>query len=158
MGLSCGDGYSASTGASASGKVLARTRLPIDNVAEMGVHGMRTKQRRETRQNARPYIYIYIYVGHAKRHTYPIPNSSRFVLPAVIAPARSSLSTTVAAYGDVKLSSIRDPQVVGASRVAMLSLTAMSRPSMDDFGDPGACGISIVDLHSSTSRYGELAS
>src|SRR5690606_1900623 len=42
----------------------------------------------------------------------PIANSSRFVLPRKTTPASSSLRTMVASYGERKLASMRDEQVV----------------------------------------------
>src|SRR5438270_13615719 len=51
----------------------------------------------------------------------PIANSSRFVLPTMIAPAATSRSTTVALYGGRQPSRIRDEQVVGTPRAAKLS-------------------------------------
>lgn len=65
-----------------------------------------------------------------------MPNSSRFVLPATTAPASSSASTTVALNGLVYLSRMPEAHVVGSSRVQMLSLTAINRPSIADFGFP----------------------
>src|ERR1051325_1458640 len=42
----------------------------------------------------------------------PIANSSRFVLPRAVAPARSSRSTTVALYGGMNPARIFDEAVV----------------------------------------------
>ena len=59
---------------------------------------------------------------------YPMPNSSRFVLPAMIAPAARSRVTTVASYGLVNFLRLWDPHVVGYSVVQILSLRAMRLP------------------------------
>ena len=66
----------------------------------------------------------------------PIPNSSRFVFPAIIAPESSRRSTTVALYGLAKFVRIREPQVVGKSVVQMLSFTATSSPSSAEIAFP----------------------
>src|SRR5215510_787606 len=58
----------------------------------------------------------------------PMANSSMFVLPSVTMPAALSFSTTVASYGDTKLSSMREPQVVRTPRVQKMSLCASGRP------------------------------
>jgi hypothetical protein len=58
----------------------------------------------------------------------PMPNSSMFVLPQMIAPCSLSSRTTVASYGLWKSRSIFDPHVVGKSTVHMLSLMAILRP------------------------------
>src|SRR5512143_3873311 len=42
----------------------------------------------------------------------PMANSSMLVLPSVTMPAALSFSTTVASYGETKLSSMREPQLV----------------------------------------------
>src|SRR6188768_4364158 len=52
----------------------------------------------------------------------PMANSSMLVLPSVTMPAALSLSTTVASYGDTKLSSIFDPQLVLTPCVQKMSL------------------------------------
>lgn len=52
------------------------------------------------------------------------------------APAASNWSTTVALKGLVYFSKMPDPQVVGKSRVQILSLIDIRRPSMADFGVP----------------------
>src|SRR5438045_2851664 len=59
----------------------------------------------------------------------PIANSSRFVFPRMIAPAASSLRTTVASYGDRKFASIFDAQVVVPKLVQKLSLIAIGTPA-----------------------------
>lgn len=66
-----------------------------------------------------------------------MPNSSRLVFPAVTAPAFSSCSTTVALNGLVKESRIPEAQVVGSSRVQMLSLKEIRRPSTGDLDFSG---------------------
>src|SRR5690606_24683927 len=58
----------------------------------------------------------------------PIANSSMFVLPSVTTPAPLRRSTTVASYGDSKLSSMRDPQDVFTPLVQKMSLWASGMP------------------------------
>jgi hypothetical protein len=53
-----------------------------------------------------------------------------------MAPASSKSSTTVALYGLVKFLRIPEAQVVLKSVVQMLSLTAMSCPSIGEIGIP----------------------
>src|SRR5829696_4862594 len=60
----------------------------------------------------------------------PIANSSRLVLPMMIAPACSRRSTTVALYGGIKPARIFDDAVVGTPAVHMLSLIAIGTPCM----------------------------
>src|SRR6187399_945134 len=55
-------------------------------------------------------------------------NSSMLVLPRVTMPAAFSFSTTVASYGDTKLSSIFEPQLVRTSFVQKMSLCASGSP------------------------------
>jgi hypothetical protein len=55
-------------------------------------------------------------------------NSSMFVLPSDTAPASASRFTTVASYGETKLSSMRDPQLVLTSSVQKMSLCAIGTP------------------------------
>ncbi len=50
------------------------------------------------------------------------------VLPSVTMPAALSFSTTVASYGDTKLSSIFEPQLVLTPCVQKMSLCASGRP------------------------------
>src|SRR5688500_18916343 len=52
----------------------------------------------------------------------PMANSSMLVLPRVTMPAALSFSTTVASYGDTKLSSILEPQLVLTPCVQKMSL------------------------------------
>src|SRR3989442_1040582 len=59
----------------------------------------------------------------------PIANSSMFVFPSATAPASKSRRTTVASYGETKFSSISEPHVVGAPRVANTSLIATGTPN-----------------------------
>src|SRR5688500_9002098 len=58
----------------------------------------------------------------------PMANSSMLVLPSITMPAALSFSTTVASYGDTKLSSMREPQLVLTPRVQKMSLWASGRP------------------------------
>lgn len=58
----------------------------------------------------------------------PMPNSSRLVLPAKVAPAERSWVTTVALKGEVKFLRPADAHVVGRARVQMLSFMAMCWP------------------------------
>src|SRR5688572_15812740 len=59
----------------------------------------------------------------------PIANSSRFVLPTITAPASSSFRMTVASYGERKLASIFDEQVVVPKLVQRLSFTTTGTPA-----------------------------
>jgi hypothetical protein len=59
----------------------------------------------------------------------PIANSSQFVLPTITAPAASRRRTTVASYGGMKSSRIRDDAVVNIPRTLMLSLIAIGIPA-----------------------------
>ena len=58
----------------------------------------------------------------------PIANSSRLVLPMMMAPAFSRRSTTVASYGGTKPARIFEDAVVGTPAVHMLSLIATGTP------------------------------
>src|SRR3954470_16855669 len=58
----------------------------------------------------------------------PMANSSMLVLPSVTMPAALSFSTTVASYGDTKLSSMREPQLVRTPDVQKMSLCASGSP------------------------------
>src|SRR6478609_10372276 len=64
----------------------------------------------------------------------PIANSSMFALQATNAPASRSRFTAVASKGEMYPSRIREAQVVGRSRVAMLSFTPTGTPSSGAFG------------------------
>ena len=55
-------------------------------------------------------------------------NSSMLVLPTITAPASSSFSVTVASYGEIKLSSIFEPQLVFTPLVQKMSLCANGMP------------------------------
>src|SRR5687768_15435211 len=68
----------------------------------------------------------------------PIANSSRLVLPTMIAPAASSRSTTVALYGGTKPRRIFDDAVVGTPAVHMLSLSAIGTPCNGPVDRPAA--------------------
>src|SRR5882724_6736504 len=59
----------------------------------------------------------------------PMANSSRFALQAIIPPAARICRIAVASYGERYPSSILEPQVVGYSRVQMLSLTPIVSPA-----------------------------
>ena len=59
----------------------------------------------------------------------PIANSSRFVLPTIIAPALRNFVTTVASYGGFQPCKIFEEQVVSTPRVHMLSLSAIGTPA-----------------------------
>ena len=54
--------------------------------------------------------------------------SSQTVLPAIVAPAASSRSTTVASRLGTKPSTARDPFIIGIPATAMLSLIATALP------------------------------
>src|SRR5205809_7451859 len=68
----------------------------------------------------------------------PIANSSRLVLPTVIAPAAPRRSTTVALYGGFQPWRIFDEHVVGTPRVHMLSLSAIGTPARGPGSLPAA--------------------
>lgn len=68
--------------------------------------------------------------NHQKKTlTYPIANSSKFVLPTITAPAAFKRSTTVASYMGTKFCNILEAHVVGTPLVQKLSLTAIGIPS-----------------------------
>ena len=64
--------------------------------------------------------------------TYPMPNSSRLVLPVSTAPALRNRSTTVASKGLLYVLRNRDAHVVGNDLVQILSLMAINLPSSGD--------------------------
>src|SRR5688572_12561515 len=66
----------------------------------------------------------------------PMANSSRLVLPTMMAPAASRRSTTVALYGGTKPRRIFDDAVVGTPAVHMLSLRAIGTPCSGPAGPP----------------------
>jgi hypothetical protein len=66
----------------------------------------------------------------------PMPNSSKLVLPAIIAPESSKRFTAVALKGLENLWRIFEAHVVGKERVQILSFTAMNRPSIGDLAEP----------------------
>src|SRR2546425_1634563 len=59
----------------------------------------------------------------------PIANSSKFVLPRMIAPASLRRETTVASYGGIHPARMREAHVVGIPMVQRLSLTATGSPA-----------------------------
>ena len=61
--------------------------------------------------------------------TNPSRTSSMFVLPSITVPLLRNRSTTVASYGAMNPSSIRDPQDVRTPRVQNMSLCARGMPS-----------------------------
>src|SRR6188474_286123 len=71
----------------------------------------------------------------------PIANSSRLVLPTMIAPARSRRSTTVALYGEMKPARIFEDAVVGTPTVHMLSLIAIGTPWSGPVDAPAASSV-----------------
>src|SRR3712207_8237643 len=56
-------------------------------------------------------------------------SSSRFVLPRIGSPAPRSRETTVASYGGIQPSRIREPHVVGCPTVHRRSFTAIGTPA-----------------------------
>lgn len=58
----------------------------------------------------------------------PIPNSSQFVLPTIVAPPDLRRDTTVASYDEAKSLSVSEEAVVGISLVQMLSLMDIVQP------------------------------
>ena len=73
----------------------------------------------------------------------PIANSSKLVLPTMMAPASRRRCTTVASYGGFQPSSIRDEHVVWIPRVHILSLSANGTPASAPTGFPSAMSASI---------------
>ena len=55
--------------------------------------------------------------------------SSQTALPAMVAPASSSLVTTVASRSGMNPSTAAEPFIIGTPATAMLSLTATRRPA-----------------------------
>src|SRR3954447_22685995 len=78
----------------------------------------------------------------------PIANSSRLVLPMMIAPAACSRVTIVASYGGFQPSRMREEQVVGTPRVHMLSLSATGTPVSGPGSSPAATAASIAAARS----------
>src|SRR5437762_934007 len=64
----------------------------------------------------------------------PIANSSMLVLPRIGKPASRSLRVTVASYGGIQPSRVREPQVVGMPWVVSTSLSASGTPASADAG------------------------
>jgi len=74
----------------------------------------------------------------------PIANSSRFVLPTMMAPASRKRDTTVASYGGFQPSRIFDEHVVSMPWVHKLSFMAMGTPASGPIGRPAAMSASIA--------------
>lgn len=66
----------------------------------------------------------------------PIPNSSMFVFPTIIAPASLSFLTAVASKAGLYPSKIREPPVDGMSTVHKLSLTPTKTPERGPTSSP----------------------
>src|ERR1700722_19541429 len=66
--------------------------------------------------------------------------SSQTALPAMVAPAASSLLTTVASRAGVKPSSVDEPFIMGTTATVVLSLTATERPAS------GPSSRSVIDV------------
>src|SRR5688572_17580636 len=73
----------------------------------------------------------------------PMANSSMLVLPSVTMPDALSFSTTVASYGDTKLSSMREPQLVRTPAVQKMSLCARGNP-VSGPAEPAASALSAA--------------
>ena len=74
----------------------------------------------------------------------PIANSSRFVLPTMMAPASRKRDTTVASYGGFQPSRIFDEHVVSTPWVHKLSFMAIGTPASGPIGRPAAISASIA--------------
>ena len=74
--------------------------------------------------------------------------SSQTAFPAMVAPASSSLVTTVASRRGTNPSTARDPFIIGTPATAMLSLTATRRPASGPSGRPV---ISVVTYQAPSS-------
>ena len=79
----------------------------------------------------------------------PIANSSQLVLATITAPAASSRSTTVASYGAMNRSRMREPAVVRVPRAQMLSLIATGTPAS---GSLARCSSSRASTAAARSR------
>src|SRR3984957_8769037 len=66
----------------------------------------------------------------------PMANSSKLVLPMMIAPACRSRLVTVDSYGGCQPARMREPQVVGMPTVVKRSLTATGTPASGPSGAP----------------------
>ena len=78
----------------------------------------------------------------------PIANSSMLVLPIGTRPAARALATTVASYGDMYPSRIRDPDVDGMSVVTRTSFTASGTPASSGRLSPAARRASMAAARS----------
>src|SRR5262249_56051273 len=67
--------------------------------------------------------------------------SSQTALPVIVAPAPSSLLTTVASRPGMNPSTVAEPFIIGTPATAMLSLTATRRPAS---GPSARAVISVV--------------
>ena len=74
----------------------------------------------------------------------PIANSSRFVLPTMMAPASRKRDTTVASYGGFQPSRILEEHVVSTPWVHRLSFMAIGTPASGPIGRPAAISASIA--------------
>ena len=74
----------------------------------------------------------------------PIANSSRFVLPTMMAPASRKRDTTVASYGGFQPSRILEEHVVSTPWVHRLSFMAIGTPASGPIGRPAAMSASIA--------------
>src|SRR6266849_986269 len=80
----------------------------------------------------------------------PIANSSKFVLPRIIAPASLRRETTVASYGGTHPARMREAHVVGIPVVQRLSLTATGSPASGGRVPPRAYCLSHFRAASNT--------
>src|SRR6201998_2860980 len=99
--------------------------LPLEDppVSRVVSHGLRTGPEAEVKLDPD---------AHRSSHT---------LLPAILAPAASNRSTTVASRLGTKPSTARDPFIIGMPATAMLSLTATALP---DSGPSAPEAISVV--------------
>ncbi len=109
--------------------VATRTLLPLDEppAVRVGSHGLRTG----------PVLLV---CEPADRH-----RPSHTALPAMAAPASSSRVTTVASSLGVKVSTSREPFIIGTPATAVLSLTATRMPAS------GPSGLSWAQKYAGTA-------
>src|SRR5246127_5687132 len=98
--------------ASSTSRAATSAALPLDDppVSRVVSHGLRTGPEADVKLDPEAH------------------RSSQTLLPAIVAPAASSRSTTVASRLGTKPSTARDPFIIGMPATAMLSLTATARP------------------------------
>ena len=111
--------------ASSTSPAATSALLPLDDppVSRAVSHGLRTGPEAEVKLDPEQH------------------RSSQTLLPAIVAPAASSRSTTVASRLGTKPSTARDPFIIGMPATAMLSLIATVLP---DSGPSAPEAMSVV--------------